>query len=153
MNHPLAAGAAPATMEKAGKKMTAEEAEVQFIKGYETINYLLDNYPQICEGGGDKVRSYLGTIVSNPPSPLVGINKVLKALEDRADDFIEYTELSEEVIKSIQQADGSAYMSIFVMSSTSYTPPQKYFDDAKIEIKRCKKSMSEVASMVGIKLT
>jgi len=141
------------TMEKANTtKLTSEEAALKFQEGYKTINYLLDNYDQICEGGGDNVRRYLGTIVGNPPSPLVGISKVLVALEDRADDFVEYKEMSDELVKSINQADGSAYMSIFVSTSTSYTPPKKYFDDAKVEVKRCKKAMNEVAQMVGITL-
>uniref|UniRef100_A0A7S0GFB4 Uncharacterized protein n=1 Tax=Proboscia inermis TaxID=420281 RepID=A0A7S0GFB4_9STRA len=134
-------------------KITEEEAVEKFREGYKSITYLLDHYDEICEGGGDNVRRYLGTVVSTKdPSGLVGIQKVMKALEDRADDFIEYTELSNEIMKSITQADGSAYMSIFVGSSTSYTPPKKYFDDAKIEVKRCVKSMSELGSMVGIKL-
>lgn len=140
------------TGEKIAAKLTVEEAEAQYKEGYKTITYLLDNYSQVCEGGGDNVRRYLGTIVGNPPSPLVGIGKVMAALEDRADDFIEYKEMSNEVITSINQADGSAYMSIFVTTSTSYTPPQKYFDDAKIEVKRCKKAMKELAAMVDVKL-
>ena len=145
--------AAAKTGEKIVAKLTVEEAEAQFQEGYKTINYvLLDNYSQVCEGGGDNVRRYLGTIISNPPSALVGISKSTTALEDRADDFIEYKEMSNEVITSINQADGSAYMSIFVNTSTSYTPPQKYFDDAKIEVKRCKKAMKELAAMVDVKL-
>ena len=145
--------AAAKTGEKIVAKLTVEEAEAQFQEGYKTINYvLLDNYSQVCEGGGDNVRRYLGTIIGNPPSALVGISKSMTALEDRADDFIEYKEMSNEVITSINQADGSAYMSIFVNTSTSYTPPQKYFDDAKIEVKRCKKAMKELAAMVDVKL-
>jgi hypothetical protein len=138
--------------EKVKAPLTFDEAEIKFREGYKSINYLLDNYEEVCEGGGDNVRRYLGTIVSNKPSGLVGISKVMKAMEDRADDFIEFTETSEEVIKSINQADGSAYMAIFVTTSTSYTPPKKYFDDALIEVKRCKKAMEQVASMVDIKL-
>jgi len=61
------------------------------------------------------------------------------------------TELSREIETTIQQADGSAYMAIFVTTSTSYTPPEKYFSDAKIEIERCAKSMDELASMIGLK--
>jgi hypothetical protein len=138
--------------EKVKAPLTFEEAEVKFREGYKTVNYLLDNYDEICEGGGDSVRRYLGTIVGNPPSALVGIGKVMKAFEDKADDFIEFTETSEEVIKTINQADGSAYMSIFVTSSTSYTPPKKYLDEGKIEVKRCKKAMEQLAAMVDIKL-
>lgn len=138
--------------EKVLPPLQFEEAEIKFREGYKTINYLLDNYDEICEGGGDNVRRYLGTIVGKNPSGLVGIGKVMKALQDRADDFIEFTETSEEVIKSINQADGSAYMAIFVTTSTSYTPPKKYFDDGKIEVKRCKQAMEQIAAMVDIKL-
>ncbi|GFH48515.1 hypothetical protein CTEN210_04991 [Chaetoceros tenuissimus] len=135
------------------KPITPEEAETKFIEGYKTLCYLIDHYPEICEGGGDNVRRYLGTIVSTPPSGLIGIAKTMKALEDKADDFIEYTELADEIVKTINQADGSSYMAIFVTTSTSYTPPQKYFNDGLIEIKRCKKSMEELARMIDIKLS
>lgn len=136
----------------ASQIMSIEEAEAKYREGYKTINYLLDNYDGICEGGGDNVRRFLGTIVGNPPSPLVGISKAMKALESRADDFIEFTETSDEIMKTIDQASGSAYMAIFVTTSTSYTPPKKYFYDAKIEIKRCKQTMEELANMVDMKL-
>jgi hypothetical protein len=43
-------------------------------------------------------------------------------------------------------------MSIFVGSSSSSTPPKQYFDDALIEIKRCKKTMEDLAKMVNVKL-
>ena len=135
------------------KPITPEEAETKFIEGYKTLCYLIDHYPEICEGGGDNVRRYLGTIVGTPPSGLVGIAKTMKVLEDKADDFIEYTELADEIVKTINQADGSSYMAIFVTTSTSYTPPQKYFNDGLIEIKRCKKSMEELAKMIDIKLS
>lgn len=138
--------------EKVKQKLTEEEGEAKFIEGYKTVCYLIDHYDEIREGGGDTVRRQLGTIVGNPPSGLVGISKAMKALEDRADDFIEYTETSDEVIKTINQADSSAYMSIFVGSSSSSTPPKQYFDDALIEIKRCKKTMEDLAKMVNVKL-
>ena len=62
------------------------------------------------------------------------------------------TELSREIEQTIEQADGSAYMAIFVTTSTSYTPPAKYFNDAKIEIERCAKSMDDLAAMIGLKI-
>jgi hypothetical protein len=62
------------------------------------------------------------------------------------------TELATEIEQSIQQADGSAYMAIFTTSSTSGVSPAKYFSDAKIEIKRCAKSMDELAAMIPLKL-
>ena len=113
---------------------------------------LLDNYDDICNnGGGDNVRRYLGTVGTT--SGLWGVGKVLKALNERADDIVEYTELSNEVEKSIQQADGSAYMAIFVTTSSSSTPPSKYFGDAKIEVKRLITALDEIAPMIGVEYT
>jgi len=138
--------------EKVTPQFTFEQSEEKLRQSYQTVLYLLSNYNDVCAGGGDNVRRYLGTIVSTPPSPLVGMAKTLKGLESKADDFVEFTELSEEIIKSINQADGSAYMAIFVSTSSSSTPPEKYFSDAKIEIQRCKRSIEQMAEMVNIKL-
>eukprot|EP00560_Eucampia_antarctica_P009460 CAMPEP_0197830748 /NCGR_PEP_ID=MMETSP1437-20131217/7365_1 /TAXON_ID=49252 ORGANISM="Eucampia antarctica, Strain CCMP1452" /NCGR_SAMPLE_ID=MMETSP1437 /ASSEMBLY_ACC=CAM_ASM_001096 /LENGTH=59 /DNA_ID=CAMNT_0043433333 /DNA_START=47 /DNA_END=226 /DNA_ORIENTATION=- len=57
-----------------------------------------------------------------------------------------------EVERCIQQADGSAYMAIFVSSSSSSTPPTQYYSDAKTEIKRCVKTMDELFTILNIKL-
>lgn len=134
--------------EKVGK-LTMEEAEDRLRLARKSAQYLLDNYDEICEGGGDNVRRYLGTVGTT--SGLFGIQKVLKTLADNADDIVEYTETSAEVEKCIQQADGSAYMAIFVTTSTSYTPPAKYFGDAKVEIKRLIIALNQLAELVGVK--
>ena len=136
--------------EKAGKQLTPEEAEELFREGRKSLQYLLDHYDEICEGGGDNVRRYLGTVGTS--SGLFGISKVMRALSERADDIVEYTETMNEVDKCIQQADGSAYMAIFVTTSSSSTPPAKYFADAKIEIKRCAEAMDQLAAMVDLKV-
>jgi len=128
------------------KTLTVEEAKDRFKEGRKSIQYLLDHYDEICDGGGDNVRRYLGTVGTK--SGLFGISKVMKAMSEEADDVVEYTETMNEVDKCIQQADGSAYMAIFVTTSTSYTPPAKYFGDAKIEVKRCIKAMDELAAMI-----
>jgi len=113
------------------------------------VDYLLKHYDEVCDGGGDNVRRYLGTVGTQ--SGLFGIQKAMKALGERADDIVEYTELSEEIEQTIVQASGSAYMAMFVTTSTSYTPPEKYFKEAKIEVERCAKSMDELATMIGLK--
>jgi hypothetical protein len=59
--------------------------------------------------------------------------------------------LTTEVEKTIQQADGSAYMAIFTTTSTSGVPPAKYFKDARVEIERCAKCLDELAGMIGLK--
>ena len=132
------------------KDLTMEEAEERYRAGRATVDYLLKNYDEICNGGGDNVRRYLGTVGTT--SGLFGISKAMKTLAEKADDIVEYTELSREIEQCIEQADGSAYMAIFVTTSTSYTPPAKYFSDAKIEVKRLAKAMDELAAMVGLSL-
>ena len=152
---PLLAGAANAvvmentqTVFKVGKSLTVEEALERLKEGRKSAQFLLENYDTICQGGGDNVRRYLGTV--GITSGLFGIGKVMSSLAERADDFVEYTEVSDEVLKSIQQADGSAYMAIFVATSTSQTPPSKYFEDAKIELQRCIKALDELALLIDV---
>jgi hypothetical protein len=139
------------TVFEVGKTLTAEQAQARFKEGRESIQYLLDHYDEICAaGGGDNVRRYLGTVGTS--SGLYGIAKVMKVLleDDRVEDVVEYTETMNEVNQSIQQADGSAYMAIFVTTSTSYTPPEKYFADAKVEIKNCIQAMDKLAAQIGM---
>uniref|UniRef100_A0A7S2MFK3 Uncharacterized protein n=1 Tax=Helicotheca tamesis TaxID=374047 RepID=A0A7S2MFK3_9STRA len=134
---------------KAGAPISEELAEERLREGRKSAQYLLDNYDEICEGGGDNVRRYLGTVGTS--SGLYGISKVMKTLATRADDIVEYTETAQEVEKTIQQADGSAYMAIFVTTSTSYTPPAKYFGDAKVEIKRLIVALDQLAVLIDLK--
>jgi len=133
---------------KVGAVLTEEEAEVRLRDARDSVRYLLDHYDEVCEGGGDNVRRYLGTVGTT--SGLYGISKAMKALADRADDIVEYTELSNEIETNVQQADGSSYMAIFVVSSTSQDRPEKYFGQALVEIKRLEKNIDELAAMVGV---
>ena len=130
-------------------QLTEAEVEERLRAGRKSIQYLLDHYDEICQGGGDNVRRYLGTVGFT--SGLVQIDRTLKALAERADDFVDFTETQNEVVQSIQQADGSAYMAIFVTTSPSETPPEKYFNDAKIEVKNCIKAMDHIAELIDIK--
>lgn len=66
--------------------------------------------------------------------------------------YVQDTELATEIEQTIEQADGSSYMAIFTVTSTSGVPPEKYYKDAKIEIERCAKAMDELASMIDLKL-
>jgi len=140
--------AAAAGMEKVSK-LTEEEAEKRLREGRRSIQYLFDHFDEIAAGGGDNVRRYLGTVGFT--SGLVQIDRTMKALEDRADDFVEFTETRNEVVQSIQQADGSAYMAIFVATSPSETPPDKYFGDSKIEVRNCIKAMDRLAELIDLK--
>jgi hypothetical protein len=134
------------TVFKAGEMLTAEEAKKRFHQARQSLQYLLDHYDEICLGGGDNVRRYLGTVGTS--SGLWGIGKVMRSLQEEADDLVEFTETMTDVEASIQQADGSAYMAIFVTTSTSGTPPEKYFKDALIEAQRAAKGMDKMASLL-----
>lgn len=90
----------------AGKDLTEDEAVSRFKEGQKSLQYLLDNYDDVCKGGGDNVRRYLGTVGTT--SGLWGISKVMKALQDRADDIVEFTETMGEVEASLRGADSAA---------------------------------------------
>ncbi len=137
------------TVFKAGQELTIDEAKARFREGQTSLVYLLNNYDEICEGGGDNIRRYLGTVGTS--SGLYGIAKVMKVLQQEAEDIVEYTEVMNEINSALVGADGSAYMAIFTESSTSGVPPKKYFDDAKIEVKRAIASMQEIAKQLDIR--
>jgi quinol monooxygenase YgiN len=126
---------------QAGKDLTLDQALNRFQEAQGSLHYLLDNYDEICQGGGDNVRRYLGTV--GVSSGLYGISKVLKILKDQADvdDIVAFSELSDELMAAINQADGSAYMAIFTTTSTSGVPSEKYYNDAKTEIKNATRAM------------
>lgn len=134
---------------EAGKSLTPDQARARFKEGQKSLDELIANYNEICDGGGDNVRRYLGTVGTT--SGLYGVSKVMKILQEEADDIVEYTETMNEVNAALQGADGAAYMAIFVTTSSSSTPPQKYFDDAKIEVKRAQQSMKDLAAQLNIK--
>lgn len=92
------------------------------------------------------MRRYLGTVGTT--SGLWGIGKVLLALRESADDVVEFTELKNELESAIQSADGSAYMAIFVTTSSSSTPPSKYFEDARKEVKLAQRLMDQLAKEI-----
>jgi hypothetical protein len=135
-----------------GKDLTTEQAVLRFQEGEQSLRYLVDHYDEICEGGGDNVRRYLGTV--GVGSGLYGIGKVLKVLQrsgDLVDDVVEFSDLSEELIAAINQADGSAYMAIFTTFSSSSTPPKKYFDDSKVEAKAALRIMDELSKQLKLR--
>lgn len=133
---------------KVGKDLSPEQAKQRVKDAIASLEYLLNNYDQICEGGGDNIRRYLGTVGTT--SGVYGIIKTMKILQNEADDIVEFTETMNEVNTSINQADGSAYMAIFTTSSTSGVPPKKYFDDAKTETKNAIKALNDLAKQLDI---
>ena len=84
----------------------------------------------VAAGGGDM---FVATCIRSALHRDWSVDKVIEVLSDRVDDdFADYAETQNEVIQSIQQADGSACMAGFATTSPSTTPPRQYFDDAKI---------------------
>lgn len=137
------------TVFEVGKDLTVEQARNRFQEGQKSLAYLLDHWDDVVEnGGGDNVRRYIGSVGTT--SGLYGIQKVMKVLQDDADDIVEYTETMNEINSCINGVDGSAYMAIFVVSSTSQTPPEKYFNDAKVEAKRAQKAMNDLATQLKL---
>ena len=132
-----------------GKSLSIDEAKSRFKEGRKSLKYLLDNWNEVEGGGGDNVRRYLGTVGTT--SGLWGIGKVMRSLQDEADDIVDYTETMQEVEASIRGADSAAYMAIFVTTSSSGTPPEKYFGDAKIEANRALKAMDDLAGQLNLK--
>ena len=133
-----------------GELLSYDQALVRFQQGRDSLDYLMTHYADIqAQGGGDNVRRYLGTVGTS--SGLYGISKVMRSLQAQADDnLVEFTEAMTEIEQAIQQADGSAYMAIFVTTSTSGVPPEKYFNDALLEIKRAAKGMTDMADVLGM---
>ena len=132
-----------------GELLSYDQALARFQQGRDSLDYLMAHYADIQAQGGDSVRRYLGTVGTS--SGLYGISKVMRSLQAEVDDdIVEFTEAMTEIEQAIQQADGSAYMAIFVTTSTSGVPPEKYFNDALLEIKRAAKGMTEMAELLGM---
>ena len=127
---------------EAGVAMGSEVALKRFYDGKQTLQYLLDHYDEISAGGGDNVRRYLGTV--GLTSPLYGIQKVLKELQDVADDVVEFTETMNDFEYSFRAADTAVYSANFVEYSAASTKPEQFFKDAKVQIKLMKQYMDEM---------
>lgn len=134
---------------KTGKTLGIEDAKARFIEARKSLQYLVDHYEEISKGGGDNVRRYLGTVGTT--SAMYGINKVLKELQDEADDIVEFTENMTNFEYSLRGADTSVYSANFVEFSAASTKPEKFFKDAQEEILRMLKYMDAMA--VELKLS
>lgn len=146
-------GTAQAAMTEDNRIFTGQPISVEFAKerfklAKKDIQYLLDHYDEICEGGGDNVRRYLGYVGTT--SGLFGIQKVMKVLQDEADDYVAFTEDMEEFNSYLAGAEGAAYSAIFVVSSTSGDPPEKYYKIAKKNINKMKFHMENMAKELNL---
>jgi len=124
---------ANAKLFRSGEALSTEFALERFRLGRKDLIDLLDNYDSIMAGGGDSVRRYLGTVGLN--SGLYGITKVLKSLQEEAEDIVEYTENMNEFNAYLNAADTACYSSNFVEHSSAKGTPEGYLRDAKGDAK------------------
>ena len=150
---PAAATLMDATQDEAktfspGTKLSVEEGKKRFGASRKDVQYLLDNYDTICEGGGDAVRRYLGTV--GVSSNMYGITKVVKDLRDEADDLVEFTETLNEFEAYLYQAEGAAYQSLFVEHSSAKGTPATFLATAKKDIQKMQSFMDDLAKQLQI---
>lgn len=139
----------PAVFSSTGQPMTIQEAKDRLIEAKKSLSELVDKYDEIAKGGGDNVRRYLGTV--GVTSGLYGINRVLKTLQEEAKDVVEYTENLNEFDYSLRAADTAVYSANFVEYSSAKTKPEKFFEDARIEIDRMQVYLDEMMSQLDLK--
>jgi len=110
---------------------------------------LQDHYTEIIKtGGGDGVRNYLGT--QGVSSNLFGIQKVLKMLQQEADDIVEYTETMDEFNAYYYQAEGAAYQSMFAEHSSAKATPEQLLATARKDITELVKYMDQLAVQLNL---
>lgn len=133
----------------AGEKLGKDAALSRFRKAREDLNYLLQNFDTIVSnGGGDNVRRYLGTV--GVTSALYGITKVLKELQEEADDIVTFTESMNDFDYYLRAADTACYSANFVEFSAAKTKPEKFFEDAKRDTQNMKITLDRMASELRI---
>ena len=150
---PAAATLMDATQDEAktfspGTKLSVEDGKKRFSLARKEVQYLLDNYDEICQGGGDAVRRYLGTV--GVASNMYGITKVVKDLRDEAEDLVEFTETANEFEAFLFQADGAAYQSLFVEHSSAKGTPASFLATAKKDIFSMQAYMDDLARQLNL---
>mmetsp|Transcript_20540 Transcript_20540/g.37325 ORF Transcript_20540/g.37325 Transcript_20540/m.37325 type:complete len:229 (-) Transcript_20540:340-1026(-) len=130
---------------KAGQAMGTVEALARFQQAQKDLDYLITHFDDVvASGGGDNVRRYLGTVGFT--SSLYGISKVLKELQDEADDIVEYTENMNEFDAYLRAADTASYSANFVEFSAAKTKPEAFFKDAFGDVQKMKEYMNNMAA-------
>lgn len=131
-----------------GQKLSADEGKARFVLARKDAQYLLDHYAEICEGGGDNVRRWLGTV--GVSSGMYGIRKVVKELREEADDIVEYTEAMDDFEAYLNQAEGASYQSLFIEHSSAKGTPEQFLATAKQDVTQMVKFMNKMAQMLGV---
>ena len=131
-----------------GQKLSVDEAKARFVLARKDAQYLLDHYAEICEGGGDNVRRYLGTVGIS--SGMYGIRKVVKELRGEAGDIVEYTEAMDDFEAYLNQAEGASYQSLFIEHSSAKGTPAQFLAMAKQDVMQMLKYMDLLALQLGV---
>lgn len=132
---------------KVGESLSITEAKSRFEEGRRSLDNLIQNYDEIARGGGDNVRRYLGTVGTT--SGLYGIQKVMRALQEEADDIVEFTENMTDFEYYLSAADTAVYSANFVEYSAAKTKPEKFFADAKKDAEQMKVYMDRMAATLS----
>ncbi len=135
-------------MFQSDKTLGVDFAKERFIGAIADIDYLLDNYAEISQGGGDNVRRYLGTV--GVTSRMYGMRKVLKELREEADDVIEFTETANDFEAYWNQAEGAAYQSLFAEHSSAKSTPESLLKLAKKDVQSMRKYMGDMADQLHL---
>lgn len=136
------------TVFKVGQSLTPEEAKARFQEARRSLHDLIQNYDEISRDGGDNVRRYLGTV--GTVSGLYGIQKVLRILQEEANDIVEYTENMSDFEYYLSAADTAVYSANFVEYSAAKTKPEKFFADAKKDVQQMKTCMDRMAQQLSL---
>lgn len=140
--------AAPKEASPLAEKMSVEDAKTRFQLARTDLKYLLENYGEVAQGGGDAVRNYLGTQGVN--RNMYGIQKVLKLLKEEADDIVEFTETMEDFNAYYYQAEGAAYQSMFAEHSSAKATPESLLATAKQDLVQMVKYMDQLAVQLNL---
>jgi hypothetical protein len=131
-----------------GVTLSADIAKARFQDARRTVVDLVNNYDSIIKDGGDNVRRYLGTVGTT--SAMYGIEKVLKDLQNEANDIVAYTENMDDFVYYLRAADTAVYSANFVEFSAAKTKPEKFFDDAKSDCKNILLHMDNMANELNL---
>ena len=151
---------APATAKPSGQDLEAKE---RLKKGYDRLNYLLDNWEKLtticgrtdnpyqgtngCERSPLVVMDYMGYKSMN--DPLFKADKTLKALSGLvpSDDSVDYLEAMEKFGEASEEASGMAYI-----SSWGEANPGGGKDRVEYWIERSKKNVTDARDSLGVAL-
>jgi len=145
-------GPTPANANAAASSITPKEAREQFEAVIATTDKLLAEWDTVTQGGGDAIRTQLGTngpgtgTGGGTPTPFYKIDKAIKVLQNNCEDPITFGEASEEFEVRRASADAMAYSAIFTGGSGKPTPPEVYYKKSKVEVDALKRVEAEMLS-------